>query len=268
MAYPKAGVDIDDFFERLSEDGFNGVLNYTRYENRLDYANHAVEAIKTAGSVISGSNHNLFTHAMVGLPDFSMPDEYREQYQPFVSGLWSLAGQFSGLTADVPFVPGRTVGGNPSKFKAGGFKKNLPSWVYVRGREPYARMPEGWGLDVAHTSLEYQVLRSSITNIVVGRIIARGCIGVSLEGIINHQHRGEVNRISTRKADVVLYQASRNVAELPDEMPAVNLAKFGLAIFSKEDRSYAEIEALNTVVKAAQHRGDYNGLPTTGTIDY
>lgn len=259
-------MNPEDFFGGLDDLRDKGSLDFTNEALRLKIANDAYAAIEYEGGILSSYGRGLFTYAMVGLPEFDAPESLEELNKPFVRGLWALGKDFSAQTADMPFVPGDDGAEGASTFKAAGYKQKLPYRINIRGREPYTRLPQGSGLDEMDSSLEYQVLKNPVTNRIVGRVIARGCFRVSLEEIFNYSYRG-VYGIPVYKGDVVLYQAARNATELPKTLPTVQPAKFGLNIFTSGKQQDVEFpssrfsEALSVAVKAAQNRGDYNGLP-------
>lgn len=272
MAY---NGNADDFYEGLSHLKDSGDLDriYSDPEKRLRMANRACDVIINQGSVVSGSDRGLFSHAMTGLPDLAWSPETREQvkqFEPFISGLFKLEGQFTGLNADIPFIPGKIESDlDEQGFRVPWHEGELPWWVYVRSQVPFTSLGNGgWGIDPDRTSVEYRVARNPFTNQVVGQVLARDSIGVNYNATLGVGGRPvRTIQIPTTRNDVVLYQAVRESDSLPELMPTVEPAQFGLDML----RPYAqapdyEIEtklvvALSAAARIARHRGDYNGTP-------
>lgn len=268
-------VDADGFSNHLSELKYSGQLDdiYANPGERLDLANLACDAIQNAGGVVSGSSSDLFSHAMTGLPELSSSrsqDTLTEPHRQFTGGIQSLAGQFTGKSADRLFIPGNYKGNDRLTFKVSWSDKVLPRWVNVRSQLPYKLFTNGgWGLEPDDTSIEYMVRRSQVTGEVVGQVVARESIRVDFAALVGTEDDEPYTKIQmpTERGDVVLYQAARQSEELPLRLPQVVAAKFGLDIVRLDKRESDEeiqsgmIEALSGAVLTAKHRGDYNGTP-------
>lgn len=269
MAYATNATDFCEHLNALDESG--GLERaYADHEERLSIANLACSVIMNQGGVIGGRSRALFLHAMTGLPIISRTSTVEKLLEPFVPfnrGLDALEEQFTGLSADIPFIPGKSEQQEESSFNVDWHNGELPYWVNVRGQLPYIPMVDGgWGLGIKDTSLEYRVNRNPVTNKVVGQVVARKTVAVnfiSILGIGGPPVRSIQGQ--TLRRDVVLYQAERTATELPRSMPVVVPARFGLDIVKPDGLPSYEVEsslvrALLIAASIAKHRGDDGGV--------